>query len=263
MKKLFFLALGLIALNANAQSVSINTDGSTADNSAILDVKSTDKGILIPRMTEAQRNLITTPATGLMIYQTDATAGFYFYNGTAWTSLNGTNGTNGTNGQGVPTGGDAGQVLAKVDGTDYNTQWVTPSAGGSGAQVALIATKTTNAQVLSLANGTNTGDLVTFDNVVTSNTTIGTYNTSTNTFTVSQAGIYTIQAVTRTPDATNPNLTTNQFLFVDVDNAGITGINNIITDYQASNPTNFPSGVKGKGFTSITLYLTSGQTINI
>nr|MCU0351792.1 hypothetical protein [Flavobacterium sp.] len=62
MKKLFFLALGLIALNANAQSVSINTDGSTADNSAILDVKSTDKGILIPRMTEAQRNLITTPA---------------------------------------------------------------------------------------------------------------------------------------------------------------------------------------------------------
>ncbi|MCU0351793.1 MAG: hypothetical protein MUF43_13350 [Flavobacterium sp.] len=130
MKKLFFLALGLIALNATAQSVSINTDGSTADNSAILDVKSTDKGVLIPRMTEAQRNLIATPATGLMIYQTDDTAGFYFYNGTTWTSLNGTNGASGANGQGVPTGGDAGQVLAKVDGTDYNTQWVTPSAGG-------------------------------------------------------------------------------------------------------------------------------------
>jgi hypothetical protein len=84
-------------------------------------------------MTEAQRNLITTPATGLMIYQTDGTAGFYFYNGTAWTSLSGTNGTNGANGQGVPTGGDAGQVLAKVDGSDYNTQWVTPSVSGGGS----------------------------------------------------------------------------------------------------------------------------------
>lgn len=37
---------------------------------------------------------------------------------------NGTNGANGTNGQGVPTGGTTGQVLAKIDNTDYNTQWV-------------------------------------------------------------------------------------------------------------------------------------------
>jgi hypothetical protein len=44
----------------------------------------------------------------------------------------GTNGTNGTNGQGVPTGGSTGQVLAKIDGTNYNTQWVTPGGGGSG-----------------------------------------------------------------------------------------------------------------------------------
>ena len=39
-------------------------------------------------------------------------------------------GTNGTNGQGVPTGGTAGQVLAKIDGTDYNTEWINPSGGG-------------------------------------------------------------------------------------------------------------------------------------
>ena len=38
-------------------------------------------------------------------------------------------GTNGTNGVGVPTGGTTGQVLAKIDGTDYNTQWVTPTLG--------------------------------------------------------------------------------------------------------------------------------------
>ena len=38
----------------------------------------------------------------------------------------------GANGQGVPVGGAAGQVLSKIDGTNYNTQWVTPSAGGGG-----------------------------------------------------------------------------------------------------------------------------------
>jgi hypothetical protein len=40
-------------------------------------------------------------------------------------------GTNGSNGQGVPTGGTTGQILAKVNATDYNTQWVTPGGGGA------------------------------------------------------------------------------------------------------------------------------------
>ncbi len=159
------------------------------------------------------------------------------------------------------TRGTANQVLT-TDGAGA-TQWVTPSAGGSGAQVALIATKTTNPQVLALANGLNTGDLVTFDNVVTSNTTFGSYNTATNTFTVNQAGVYCIQATVRTPDAPTPSQTPNQFLFVDFDNAGITGINTMFTEYPVANPGNFPSGVKGKGFTSVMMYLTAGQTINI
>jgi len=127
-QKTIFLVTLFFVTQINAQSVAINTDGSTAHASALLDLKSNTQGVLVPRMTAADRLLITSPATGLLVYQTDATAGFYFYNGSAWTSLNG---TNGTNGQGVPTGGTANQVLAKVDGTNYNTQWVTPSAGGS------------------------------------------------------------------------------------------------------------------------------------
>ncbi len=71
-----------ISFYASAQNVGINTDASTADNSAMLDVKSTDKGMLIPRMTAAQRNLIASPATGLLVYQTDGTSGFYFNQGT-------------------------------------------------------------------------------------------------------------------------------------------------------------------------------------
>ena len=172
-------------------------------------------------------------------------------------------GTPGANGQGVPVGGTTGQVLAKVDATDYNTQWVTPSTGGSGAQVALIATKTTNAQVLSLANGTNTGDLVTFDNVVTSNASIGTYSTSTNTFTVAQSGVYTIQAVTRCNDAPVAGQTVGQFLFVDVDGVGVSSPNTIITDYPQPNGGNMPANARGRGFTNIILPLTAGQTVRI
>ncbi len=89
MKKIFIpiLIAFLCSAQLNAQSVAINTDGSTANTSAILDVKSTTKGLLIPRLTQTQRNAVTTPATGLLIYQTDNTPGYYFYNGSAWTSL--------------------------------------------------------------------------------------------------------------------------------------------------------------------------------
>ena len=84
---IFTTLLVLISLGSYAQ-VSINTDGSSPDGSAMLDVKSTDKGLLIPRMDSAQRVAIATPATGLLVYQTDGTDGFYFYNGTGWISLN-------------------------------------------------------------------------------------------------------------------------------------------------------------------------------
>lgn len=49
----------------------------------------------------------------------------------AFSNLKGETGAAGANGVGVPTGGTTGQVLAKVDGTDYNTEWITPSGGGS------------------------------------------------------------------------------------------------------------------------------------
>lgn len=81
----FNLTLTLVIASfslAFSQGVAINNDGSSAHGSAMLDVKSTDAGLLIPRMTQAQRNAISSPATGLMIYQTDNTAGFYYNSGT-------------------------------------------------------------------------------------------------------------------------------------------------------------------------------------
>ena len=77
----------MLAINSFSQGVGINTDESDADPSAMLDVKSTDKGILIPRMTMTQRTAISSPATGLIIYQSDNNPGFYFYNGTNWVQI--------------------------------------------------------------------------------------------------------------------------------------------------------------------------------
>ncbi len=88
MKKLFFFFLAiLISVLALSQNVAINNDGSAADPSAMLDVKSTTKGMLIPRMTTAQRTAIASPALGLMVFDTD-TKTIWVYNGTTWANLN-------------------------------------------------------------------------------------------------------------------------------------------------------------------------------
>ena len=57
---------------------------STPDASAALELSATTKGFLPPRMTAAQRTAIGTPATGLMVYQTDGISGLYLYNGATW-----------------------------------------------------------------------------------------------------------------------------------------------------------------------------------
>ena len=66
--------------------VAINTDDSNPDASAILDIKSTNKGILTPRMTTEQRIAISSPAIGLLVFDTE-TNSFWFYNGSAWAKL--------------------------------------------------------------------------------------------------------------------------------------------------------------------------------
>ncbi len=75
---------------ASTQSLSVNTDGSTANASALLDVKSTTKGLLLPRMTKAQKNAIAIPASGLLVYQNSPdSVGFQYFDGTKWLWLQG------------------------------------------------------------------------------------------------------------------------------------------------------------------------------
>jgi hypothetical protein len=83
MKKLFVVNFLLIILvmHSNAQ-VSVNKTGAAPDGSAMLDITSDNKGVLVPRMTAAQRQAIINPATGLLVYQTNLTSGFYVNKGT-------------------------------------------------------------------------------------------------------------------------------------------------------------------------------------
>jgi len=68
----------LFTLQGYSQGVAISESGAAPDPSAMLDVQSTEKGMLVPRMTLAERNAIVSPQTGLLIYQTDVAPGFYY-----------------------------------------------------------------------------------------------------------------------------------------------------------------------------------------
>jgi hypothetical protein len=82
--------IGMVVLSGVSYSqVGIGTGTPTPDASAMLDVQSTTKGMLIPRMDEDAKNAISSPAEGLLIYQTDGTDGFYFYHGSSWTAIGG------------------------------------------------------------------------------------------------------------------------------------------------------------------------------
>lgn len=113
---LLFFAVFTISLHAQ---VGIGT--TSPDGSAALQIQSTSKGMLIPRMTQAQRQAISNPANGLMVYQTDGTPGFYFNAGTSgspnWVVI--------TSGVMIPsTTGNGGKFLT-TDGTSLT--WAQPT----------------------------------------------------------------------------------------------------------------------------------------
>ena len=103
LKRTFFVFAMLATFSLSAQ-VSINNDGTDPDGSAMLDVQSTDKGMLVPRMTTAQRTAISIPATGLMVFDTD-TGSFWFYNGSTWQEVGADNLGNHTATQHIKLGG--------------------------------------------------------------------------------------------------------------------------------------------------------------
>jgi hypothetical protein len=84
MKKycLLVIAISLLAVSSFAQ-VGINNDNSAPDPAAMLDVKSSERGFLPPRMTTQQRDAISAPVAGLQIYNSDCND-MQYYNGAGW-----------------------------------------------------------------------------------------------------------------------------------------------------------------------------------
>ncbi len=77
----FFIFTIVFSASLKAQ-MAINTTGAAPHSSAMLDITATGKGVLIPRMTLALRP--ASPVTGLLIFQTDATPGYYYFDGATW-----------------------------------------------------------------------------------------------------------------------------------------------------------------------------------
>lgn len=229
MKNFSIFALILMPLILFSQNnIGINT--TNPDATAALDVTSTSQGMLIPRMTQAQRDLIGgggTPATGLLVYQTDNTPGFYFYNGSAWTSLNGGGGSATTDASALTTGTLADARLSSnvtqqgntfnganqlvkanssglVDPADLGTgsattstylrgdgSWATPNS--SGVTLQLVATNTATAPAQTIAGGNSSTPPVTVSFATVSVApTAGTWNGTT--FTANTAGVYMVTA---------------------------------------------------------------------
>lgn len=95
MKNLTFtiMLVLLIPIISKAQTNLFPSTGSagigttTPNASSIIDMQSTSQGMLAPRMTKVQRDAIVAPITGLLIFQTNSTPGFYYYSGAAWTAI--------------------------------------------------------------------------------------------------------------------------------------------------------------------------------
>lgn len=181
---LWVAALLLSGPAALAQNVGVGT--TTPNSKAALDISATDKGLLVPRLTQAQRLAITSPPQGLMVYQTDGTAsggsqtGFWYYAGspatwvylspagddlgnhTATQNLDLSNnllvGNGGTSGLAISNAGNVG-IGVTGNGARLAVTGSETTASGAGAAIALTNTASggSNWLLRSGATGTSTG----------------------------------------------------------------------------------------------------------
>ncbi|HOY39580.1 MAG TPA: hypothetical protein PLK75_09800 [Bacteroidales bacterium] len=168
---LFFVVIMLYVttINLRAQGVAINLDGTAADASSMLDVKATNRGLLIPRVALTQTTSaspVSNPTASLMIYNTastgDVTPGYYYWSGSAWVRFGSAVHTHATltQGTGMNTFSYNGSSSATV--ALANTT-VTPGTYGSASQVGTFTVdaqgRLTSASNVNMTMPTSTGAL--------------------------------------------------------------------------------------------------------
>jgi hypothetical protein len=240
--------------------VGIGVSTANINPSAQLDVTSTTKGLLAPRMTENQKNAINSPADGLLVYQTNGTKGFYSFDGSNWVAVGGSsfpsivegNNLSGTliaghntlinlvNFQGASqsTGVGIGSLssIESVQGVTalgYNSLHLNESASYNTA----IGWKALNDNISGVDN-TAVGSQSLENTTGTSNTAIGTMAMDTNIDGNRNTAIGTFSDVS-SPDLDNATAI-GYFAIVDADNTIQLG-NQFITDVKTNGTVNTPA----------------------
>ena len=154
MKSIILLvAFSVATVAASAQNIGIGTNTPAA--SAMLDVSSTSRGLLAPRMTTTQRNAIAAPAKGLLVYDTDLN-GLHHFNGTSWAAV----------------GGGGGFALPYAGSVANASPALSITNTGTGEAISGISPSSFTAAIEGTANGT------------------GGYGVAGNSISVSGYGIY-------------------------------------------------------------------------
>ena len=178
MKKILLIISILLFVNMVKAQTGIGT--TTPHASAKLEVASTTKGFLPPRMTATERGNIPSPAPGLMVYQTDGTTGLYYFNGTLWiyiinSTTNVLSVVNG--GTGTTTSTGTGSVVLNTNASLVNPTLTTPSLGvATGTSLALTGTTTstsTSTGALTVAGGVGIGGALNASTLSLSNSATG------------------------------------------------------------------------------------------
>jgi hypothetical protein len=184
----FLVFACVMCARADAQ-VAVTSDGSLPHASAMLDVQSTDKGVLVSRMTSAQRTSIVSPADGLLVYDTD-TKTFWYRKNLVWTEINGltlpyaaTNNSAGSsftinNGAAVPASAGRFNIL----NASNSASALFASTSGTGNAIQAEVSANTATALFGRATGTSTGasGVFTNDNAANTNITVGIFTNATS-----------------------------------------------------------------------------------
>jgi hypothetical protein len=252
------------ATSTTAQ-IAINNDNSTADPSAILDVKSTVKGILVPRMTTTQRTNISNAALGLLVFDTD-TETFWFNTNTGWLELRNNDQTLSLNSNTLSLSNGGSVSLSGYVNTDnqtlsFSANTLTLTNGGT-VNLSGYLDNTDN-QILALSSNTlslSNGGSVNLSSYV--NTDNQALSLSNNALTLANGGTVSLSSYLDNTDNQALSLSSNT---LSLSNGGSVNLSSYVnTDNQALSLSNNTLSLANGGSVNLSNYVnTDNQALSL